>query len=53
MNERFYAYVIDTSHTKEKVNMFNIKDLTRVIHYNGIQSRDELVLSCTFYNIVH
>ncbi len=24
--------------TLKKVNMFNDKDLTRVIHYNGIQS---------------
>jgi hypothetical protein len=48
-----YAYVIGTSHTKEKVNVFNVKNLIGIIHYNGIQSRDELVLSCTFCNIMH
>ncbi len=29
-----YAYAIGTSHTKEKVNVFNVKDLTRSSEIN-------------------
>jgi hypothetical protein len=50
MKSFMYTYAISTSHTKEKVNVFSVKDLARSICdlHNGIQSRDELVLSGTF-----
>ncbi len=49
-----YAYAISIFHTDKKINVFKVKDLERIMHYNGIQfQRDELVPSSTFKNILH
>jgi hypothetical protein len=38
-----YAYAIGISHIKEKVNVFNVKDITRTFCdlKSGIESQDE------------
>jgi len=49
-----YAYAISIFHIDKKINVFKVKDLERIMHYNGIQfQRDELVPSSTFKNILH
>jgi hypothetical protein len=48
MKSFMYAYAINTSHTKEDINVFSVKDLTICDINNGIQSRNELVLSGRF-----
>jgi hypothetical protein len=49
-----YAYAISIFHSDKKINVFKVKDLERIMHYNGIQfQRDELVPSSTFKNILH
>ncbi len=43
MKSSAYAYVINTFHIKEKVNVFNVKDLTRSFCdlKNGVESWNE------------
>ncbi len=49
MKGSMYAYAIGTIHTDKEVNVFKVKDLERVMHYNSIQfQRDESVPSSTF-----
>jgi hypothetical protein len=44
-----YAYVIGTSHALKKV-----KDVEKVMCYNGVHCQmNELMLSCTYWNILH
>jgi hypothetical protein len=31
-----YAYAVGISHTEKKVNVFKVKDLEKVMHYNGV-----------------
>ncbi len=44
------AYAIGTCHTQDKVNVFNVKDLAKLICdlNNGIQFQNELALNGTF-----
>jgi hypothetical protein len=43
MKSFLYAYVIGNFHLKEKVNVFNVKDLARSFYdiKNGIEFQDE------------
>jgi hypothetical protein len=43
MKNYVYAYAISTSHIKEKIGMFNVKDLVRSSCdlKNGVKSQDE------------